>query len=182
MTCRLVGLYLTNAAMLLIVPLGTINILFKKIHLKMSSGKWRPFCLSLSALIYSKPEHEVGCFTLIMSIRITTPNEVDEWIECGISSISNQCAVCGGRGSAKTGNICLGSGTNRGWDTRMEWPSRWCWGSLVCNVFIVSLLIVKKNISLRYGSIYFSLQLNVTDLNCGGICIFDVIFKHLFFF
>ena len=45
---------------LLIGPLGTnfsemlIEILpfsFKKIHLKMSSGKWRPFCLGLNVLI-----------------------------------------------------------------------------------------------------------------------------------
>ena len=50
----------TNAGVLLIGPLGTnfSEILikihtfsFKKIHLKMSSGKWRPFCLSLNVLI-----------------------------------------------------------------------------------------------------------------------------------
>ena len=50
----------TNAGILLIGPLGTnsneifieIHIFsFKKIHLKMSSGKWRPFCLGLNVLI-----------------------------------------------------------------------------------------------------------------------------------
>ena len=49
----------TNAGILLIGPLGTnfsemlIEIhtfSFKKIHLKMSSGKWRPFCLGLNVL------------------------------------------------------------------------------------------------------------------------------------
>ena len=49
----------TNAGILLIGPLGTnfseilIEILsfsLNKIHLKMSSGKWRPFCLSLNVL------------------------------------------------------------------------------------------------------------------------------------
>ena len=49
----------TNAGILLIGPLGTniseISIeidtfSFKKIHLKMSSGKWRPFCLGLNVL------------------------------------------------------------------------------------------------------------------------------------
>ena len=49
----------TNAGILLIGPLGTnfseilIEIQtfsFKKIHLKMSSGKWRPFCLDLNVL------------------------------------------------------------------------------------------------------------------------------------
>ena len=49
----------TNAGILLIGPLGTNfneNLIeihtfsFKKIHLKMSSGKWRPFCLGLNVL------------------------------------------------------------------------------------------------------------------------------------
>ena len=49
----------TNVGILLIGPLGTnfgemlIEIHtfpFKKIHLKMSSGKWRPFCLGLNVL------------------------------------------------------------------------------------------------------------------------------------
>ena len=51
----------TNAEILLIGPLGThfnetsIEIhtfSFKKIHLKLSSGKWRPFCLGLNVLIH----------------------------------------------------------------------------------------------------------------------------------
>ena len=49
----------TNAGILLIGPLGTnfIEILigiqtfsFNKMHLKMSSAKWRPFCLGLNVL------------------------------------------------------------------------------------------------------------------------------------
>ena len=49
----------TNAGILLIWPTGTnfsgnlikIHIFsFKKMHLKMSSGKWRPFCLGLNVL------------------------------------------------------------------------------------------------------------------------------------
>ena len=49
----------TNAGILLIGPLGTnlSEILseihtfsMKKVHLKMSSGKWRPFCLGLNVL------------------------------------------------------------------------------------------------------------------------------------
>ena len=52
----------TNVGILLIGPLGThisemlIEIhtfSFKKIHLKMLSGKWRPFCLGLSVLSYT---------------------------------------------------------------------------------------------------------------------------------
>ena len=54
----------TNAGILLIGPLGTnfneifIEIhtfSFKKIHLKMSSGKWRPFCLGLNVLKSASP-------------------------------------------------------------------------------------------------------------------------------
>ena len=49
----------TNAGILVIGPLGTNfsefliaiqTFSFKKMHLKMSSGKWRPFCLSLNVL------------------------------------------------------------------------------------------------------------------------------------
>ena len=49
----------TNAGILLIGPLGTNfseivvgiqTFSFKKIHLKMSSAKWRPFCLGLNVL------------------------------------------------------------------------------------------------------------------------------------
>ena len=52
-----------SAGILLIRPLGTnfnetlIEIhtfSFKKIHLKMLSGKWRPFCLCLNVLITKK--------------------------------------------------------------------------------------------------------------------------------
>ena len=51
----------TNAGILLIGPLGTnfSEILirietfsFKKMHLKMASAKWRPFCLGLNLLTH----------------------------------------------------------------------------------------------------------------------------------
>ena len=56
----------TNVGILLIGPLGTnfseiiieINTFsFKKIHLKMSSGKWRPVCLGLNVLKTSGHQH-----------------------------------------------------------------------------------------------------------------------------
>ena len=61
----------TNAWILLIGPLGTnfnetsIEIhtfSFKKINLKLSSGKWRPFCLGLNVL--TAPSHYLNqyCF------------------------------------------------------------------------------------------------------------------------
>ena len=60
--CRRQAIIWTNAGILLTGPLGTkfneilIEILtfsFKKMHLKMSSGKWRPFCLGLNVLMNS---------------------------------------------------------------------------------------------------------------------------------
>ena len=50
----------TNAGILSTGPLGTnfseilieiLTFLFKKMHLKMSSAKWRPFCLRLNVLL-----------------------------------------------------------------------------------------------------------------------------------
>ena len=55
----------TNAELLLIWTLGTnfseISIethafSFKKMHLKMSSAKWRPFCLGLNVNIFDSPK------------------------------------------------------------------------------------------------------------------------------
>ena len=57
----------TNDGLLLIGPLGTnlnetsIEIhtfSFKKIQLKLSSGKWRPFCLGLNVLIHIYVPHK----------------------------------------------------------------------------------------------------------------------------
>ena len=54
----------TNAGILLIGPLGTNvseNLIeihafsFKQVHLKMASGKWRPFCLGLNVLTLLRP-------------------------------------------------------------------------------------------------------------------------------
>ena len=60
--CRRQAIISTSAGLLLIGPLGTnfseisigIQIFsFKKMHLKMSSAKWRPFCLGLNVLMWS---------------------------------------------------------------------------------------------------------------------------------
>ena len=64
----------TNAGILLIGPPGTnfSEILieihtfsFKKMHLKMSSGKWRPFCLGLNVLRRLCSEHKGGTRPLL---------------------------------------------------------------------------------------------------------------------
>ena len=62
-----------NAGLLLIEPLGTklsefsIGIQtfsFKKMHLNMSSAKWRPFCLGLNVLIQYKICGNAGYYWL----------------------------------------------------------------------------------------------------------------------
>ena len=70
----------TNVGILLIGPLGTnfgemlikIHIFsFKKIHLKMSSGKWRPFCLGLNVLTPWGPVIHTG-----------PRNPIHHWFRC----------------------------------------------------------------------------------------------------
>ena len=70
----------TNAGILLIEPLGTnfseiligIQIFsFKKMHLKMSSAKWRPFCLGLNVLTLVKL---MACYWLAQAITKTNVN------------------------------------------------------------------------------------------------------------
>ena len=69
----------TNAGILLIGPLGTnfnetsIEIhtfSFKKIHLKLSSGKWRPFCLGLNVLSQHLPGYQHQALVAISVIPV----------------------------------------------------------------------------------------------------------------
>ena len=68
----------TNAGILLVIPLGTnfSEILieihtfsFTKMHLKMSSGKWQPFCLGLNMFT---PGLEGGSLSDVSSVFIWT--------------------------------------------------------------------------------------------------------------
>ena len=80
----------TNVELLLIGPLGTnfsemwIEIhtfSFKKIHLKMSSGKWRPFCLGLNVLMGSGqnwlgPNHNKTTVSIILEMSCDYQSEL----------------------------------------------------------------------------------------------------------
>ena len=87
------GIIWTNAGILLIGPLGTNfseNLIgiqtfsFKKMPLKMSSAKWRPFCLGLNVLIanclinvgiwYKVQIHAHIIFLLPSILQYKTPN------------------------------------------------------------------------------------------------------------
>ena len=69
----------TNAGIFLIGPLGTnfneilikiYTFSFKKMHLKMSSGKWRPFCPSLIVLTQNNESSAKPLWPMLLS-RIT---------------------------------------------------------------------------------------------------------------
>ena len=98
----------TNAGMLLIWPLGTnfIEILiriqtfsFKKMHLKMASATWRPFCLGLNELNITiqcilRNMHKVhgpicfffGQYLWILSLRVTGPEAITRQLYCPSAS------------------------------------------------------------------------------------------------
>ena len=77
----------TNAGILLIGPLGTnfseiliaIEIFsFKNIHLKISSGKWRPFCLGFNELmVHSSPVGHAVCQCPLQTISQAAWNRND---------------------------------------------------------------------------------------------------------
>ena len=83
----------TNAGILLIGPLGTnfseilIRIQtfsFKKMHLKMSSAKWRLFCLGLNELMQKR----CNCTALPMELRLfcIKPAMISHLISCHLIS------------------------------------------------------------------------------------------------
>ena len=91
----------TNAGILLIEPLGTnfseiwseIQIFsFRKMHWKMSSAKWRPFCLGLNVLNHViKRGPSLQCVNIIsMSHKICTLFRVP----CLVSVISSVMCGC----------------------------------------------------------------------------------------
>ena len=90
----------TYAGILLIGPLGTnfseiliesITFSFKKMHLKMSSGKWQPFCLGLNVLTHcgrvSSDKKCVSKLTIIGSDNGSSPGRRQSitWTNAGIS-------------------------------------------------------------------------------------------------
>ena len=86
----------TNAGILLIGPWGTnfskilIDIQissFKKIHLKMSSAKWRPFCLGLNVLTHW-PLGDMG--VIKCNLRTDVTNWVDEHFLWNCSEVTTE--------------------------------------------------------------------------------------------
>ena len=104
----------TSAGILLIAPMGTnfseilienFTLSFKKMHLKMSSGKWRPFCLELNVLrpggqfifkfLPLKPEHYGQSRPIpwwLIDLLLASPGHRQQWYcACWINwSLSSQ--------------------------------------------------------------------------------------------
>ena len=68
---------------------------FRKMHLKMSSAKWRLFCLSLNVLIIIPPPNEVGGgytgFTLSVRLSVCPSVRPSVCRRHGFRSISQVC-------------------------------------------------------------------------------------------
>ena len=118
----------TNVGILLIGPLGTnfsemlIEIhtfSFKKIHLKMSSGKWRRFCLGLNVLKFV-PRGPVN--------KIPALVQIIAWHQPGAKPLSETMLVCFTDAymehSASLGywqNPC----THANWTHMIDWAGIW---------------------------------------------------------
>ena len=85
----------TNAGILLIGPLGTnfseilIKILvfsFKKMHLKMSSGKWRPSCLGLNVLNCPFGQG-MGCILCLQTLICILPQSLQWYMQYSVLPI-----------------------------------------------------------------------------------------------
>ena len=81
----------TNAGILWIEPLGTnfteisikiYKFSFKKIHLKMLSGKWLPFCFSLNVLVFSTTHHQHPLQAPVPLSIFRSNSKFDENSEC----------------------------------------------------------------------------------------------------
>ena len=142
-----------NAVILLIGHLGTnssdilfeIHIFsFRKIHLKMSSGKWRPFCLGLSVLI----GFDASTFN-----HIIAETAVWHWMGPFYASV---VSVSQNHGKCKcTLNLCIMKQ-----NSKREW-SNWQ----------LPLWITKKYLTLKYTShkiciILYTVVLLDTDFSC----------------
>ena len=89
----------TSVGILLIGPLGTnfseilneiYTFSFKKMHLKMSSGKWRPFCLGLNVLITAKVGVHRGWKCIMNIFR----NKSMAWCKTAITPLLTHLNYC----------------------------------------------------------------------------------------
>ena len=87
----------TNAGISLIGPLGTNFCEFlietdifssREMHLRMSSGKWQPFCLGLSVLIDYHQLSDIDPIDSSYMVLNNTINDSDLWQQGGLSQLT----------------------------------------------------------------------------------------------
>ena len=92
-----------NAGILLIGPLGTnfceilikiYSFSFKKMHLKMSSAKWRPSCLGLNVLMEWHPFPCTWSFPYKCNFQVCKQNPTGLYMEFGVASPLLQHSMC----------------------------------------------------------------------------------------
>ena len=121
----------TNAGILSIGPLGTYfseilikihTFSFKEMHLKMSSGKWRPFCLSLHVLM----GHVAWQPLLELLTHRTNPR---------MHQISHNAPFCNRNVHISVAKCCIvGYGTDAFWDL-------WGWSIVMVPCHAVKFLL-----------------------------------------
>ena len=94
----------TNAGLLLIKPLGTNfsemlfgiqTFSFKKMHFKMSSAKWRPFCFGLNVLSWHRLRFYVTAYGALIGCGIWRPLYPGPWFNIKMSSYQYRKSQCG---------------------------------------------------------------------------------------
>ena len=106
--CRREAFIWTSAGILLIRPLGrnfseiliaTEAFSFKKMHLKISSAKWRPFCLGLNVLTtcgVTKPISPVplsSYFSTLSKHTLSIDHHIDIWQATPQLSCGDACPI-----------------------------------------------------------------------------------------
>ena len=152
------AIFLTNAGILLIGPLGTNvseirikihNFSFTKMHLKMSSGKWRPFCPGGDELNQNAVEVGVCMRSHIQEFlldKITYPSHIPMMTSSNgnIRSPVNSPHKGQWRGALMFSLICALNKllSTQSWGWWFETPSRSLWRH--CNAMLMWLIYVDK--------------------------------------
>ena len=136
----------TNAGILLIGPLGTnpseilseiYTFSLKKMHLKKSSGKWRPFCLGLNVLTVTYITDNFG-----------KQNSDTLEVSCSVSHIRLRV----GMDSVFIINDILSSN----WLMLDKYRCRWCYHSWICSLIYLFTRKIQIYIYIHIGNIEFA--------------------------
>ena len=135
----------TNTGILLIGPLGTnfseilikiYTFSFKKMHLKMSSGKWRPSCLGLNVLMLHCFEHpqSMTCFSAAScySLGVTIGQPSSPLIRSG-ESPSQYVRLNGTTLKSEMSELCTDIGSRAWWSISHKICIWFCYTLFCCD-------------------------------------------------